>query len=1569
MSEGEERPVRVRDTTKDFLRSFSVVEYDSEDEFDELSPIPETPADQIDGGALHGDRELDLGEQIIPFKSIFSPAGAYTSTKQNFWLPKQPVVVHITAFERQELKVLNPNLYKIEVKHGDHDWVVYRRYKHFRQLHDALAIFRARYRIPFPRTGGGRERQKTLKKEWQKQESVRLPLRPDALISVENIPHRMKQLEKYLQNLLICKSYRNHPETGHRWVDHPAAAVMEARVPGQWVDRPAAVVMEAREQGRCWIDHPAAAVMEARVQGRHWVDRPSLKFFEVSHLSFVARLGDKEKEGMVNKCSGGRRISIGCCGCLQKVHFAGTWNKRWLVLKDTYLAYIRPEDGVISDVMLMDQEFKVESGMKATGAKHGVLISNLNRNLLIKCWTSRKAREWADSIQKMAARHASDFTTNNRFNSYAPTRDDSYARWFIDARSYFEAVAEALEKAKEEIYITDWWLSPEIYMKRPMVDGDHWRLDVILARKASQGVRVFILLYKEIEVALMIKSIYSKQILMGKHENIKAENIKVYTNTTIHPDGQAENIKAENIKVYTNTTIHLHGQAENIKVYTNTTIHPDGQADNIKAENIKVYTNTTIHPDGQAENIKVYTNTTIHPDGQAENIKVFTNTTIHPDGQAENIKVLRHPDHIPGKGVLLWAHHEKLVAIDQQIAFVGGIDLCYGRWDDAQHRLTDMGSILLNSPPSPAAVSSVSTRREESQVTDLTELAEDLRSVDSPASLRTAPSNVAPSKNSPAMSKTSAAAATAATPAAVAAAGKALLGVSSHDVDIKVVPPSPQQRAGESSDTGEEMRPTPGDGGDIIVPQEASSHVFAQVVLNSGEATETDGGGKGVGESSTEGGEEGGEEARTDLSQTKSVSVDSTTSTGSGKRHLWGEGGRSKLLKLKIPSQSSTEAETPKQTPKPDSSSPPTDEVDRLRIDAHPGINPSNNGHLRSSSETSNVSKTSECELITKEEAPRPLSQSPPPSAQSNASGGGGRDGLDFKGAASVMKVLKRKGRHEENNNQGQGGGGSQAPVSSDSLARRRWRMVFNVRKFESSVRRSQSPERIPVELLLPPSSDKKKKHGSQSFYHKMENKFRGDHRGSFDLGRMEMKKMYDEGETGVYRTHSEQDILERGLQEATRLWIGKDYVNFIHKDFVGLENPFEDFIDRTQTPRMPWHDIGAMVYGKAARDVSRHFISRWNFTKLNKYKRRTFFPLLLPKNYPKMHIPQTIKDLTYNVETQVLRSLCGWSSGIGTVEKSIQEAYEFCIESAKNYIYIENQFFITQVEDFSTVSNCIGTALYKRILRAHRNGEDFKVYVMMPLLPAFEGEFGTTSGVAIEAITHWNFASICRGENSLIERLARSEVPEPQKYIVFGGLRTWDKLNGKLVSELIYIHSKLMIVDDNTIILGSANINDRSMLGKRDSEMAIVFRDKQREKIHLNGVILEPGPFASSMRHTLFREHLGLVEGREGGVDLRDISTDAFYKNVWIRQAAINTSIYDEVFRCLPTDWVMNFQQLREYNATPNLASTNSEEALTQLAKVKGHLVLMPLHFLKDESLTPKMGQKEALLPAYLWT
>lgn len=57
-------------------------------------------------------------------------------------------------------------------------------------------------------------------------------------------------------------------------------------------------------------------------------------------------------------------------------------------------------------------------------------------------------------------------------------------RRFVDGSTYFEAIADALDKAKEEIFIADWWLSPELYMKRPVIQGEIWRLDYILKRKA-----------------------------------------------------------------------------------------------------------------------------------------------------------------------------------------------------------------------------------------------------------------------------------------------------------------------------------------------------------------------------------------------------------------------------------------------------------------------------------------------------------------------------------------------------------------------------------------------------------------------------------------------------------------------------------------------------------------------------------------------------------------------------------------------------------------------------------------------------------------------------------------------------------------------------------------------------------------------------------------------------------------------------------------------------------------------------------------------------------------------------
>lgn len=56
----------------------------------------------------------------------------------------------------------------------------------------------------------------------------------------------------------------------------------------------------------------------------------------------------------------------------------------------------------------------------------------------------------------------------------------------------------------------------------------------------------------------------------------------------------------------------------------------------------------------------------------------------------DNIKVYRHPN---GAIPLLWSHHEKMVVIDQEIGFMGGLDICYGRWDNGNHLLKDPGNL------------------------------------------------------------------------------------------------------------------------------------------------------------------------------------------------------------------------------------------------------------------------------------------------------------------------------------------------------------------------------------------------------------------------------------------------------------------------------------------------------------------------------------------------------------------------------------------------------------------------------------------------------------------------------------------------------------------------------------------------------------------------------------------------------------------------------------------------------------------------------------------------------------
>uniref|UniRef100_A0A8C0RTM4 Phospholipase n=2 Tax=Canis lupus TaxID=9612 RepID=A0A8C0RTM4_CANLF len=834
------------------------------------------------------------------------------------------------------------------------------------------------------------------------------------------------------------------------------------------------------------------------------------EFLDISQLSFIHDLGPKGIEGMIMKRSGGHRIpGLNCCGQGRACY---RWSKRWLIVKDSFLLYMKPDSGAIAFVLLVDKEFKIKVGKKETETKYGLRIDNLSRTLILKCNSYRHARWWGGAIEEFIQKHGTNFLKDHRFGSYAAVQENTLAKWYVNAKGYFEDVANAMEEAEEEIFITDWWLSPEIFLKRPVVEGNRWRLDCILKRKAQQGVRIFVMLYKEVELALGINSEYSKRTLMR----------------------------------------------------------------------------------------------------------------LHP-----NIKVMRHPDHV-SSSVYLWAHHEKIVVIDQSVAFVGGIDLAYGRWDDNEHRLTDVGS-------------------------------------------------------------------------------------------VKRVTGGPSSLGSFTAETTESME----------------------------------------------------------------------------------------SLSLKNEKESSKNVPTSKSV----------DDMD---------------SKLKGIGKSRKFSKF------------------------------------------SLYRQLHRHHLHNVD---------SISSIGSASNT--------------SSLRSLQ---------------------------------------------------------TGMGELHGE-----------TRFWHGKDYCNFVFKDWVQLDKPFADFIDRYSTPRMPWHDIASAVHGKAARDVARHFIQRWNFTKIMKSKYRSLsYPFLLPKSQTTAHELKYQVPGSVHANVQLLRSAADWSAGIKYHEESIHTAYINVIENSKHYIYIENQFFISCADD-KVVFNKIGDAIAQRILKAHREGQRYRVYVVIPLLPGFEGDISTGGGNALQAIMHFNYRTMCRGENSILGQLKAKLGNQWINYISFCGLRTHAELEGNLVTELIYVHSKLLIADDNTVIIGSANINDRSMLGRRDSEMAVLVQDTETVPSVMDGQAYPAGRFARGLRLQCFRVVLGYLS--DPSENIQDPVSDKFFKEVWVATAARNATIYDKVFRCLPNDEVHNLIQLRDFITKPILAREDPIRAEEELKKIRGFLVQFPFYFLSEESLLPSVGTKEAMVPTEVWT
>lgn len=234
---------------------------------------------------------------------------------------------------------------------------------------------------------------------------------------------------------------------------------------------------------------------------------------------------------------------------------------------------------------MFDHTLRVRVGIHYTGEKYGIVLYTSSRRLKIKVRDSYELADWIEGIADSIAK--SPYCKKNRFSSFSPIRSKNWCKAYINAHEYYKDLALDLEKAKSEIYITDWWLSPEVYLVRPikrvkitLPDGSEeyrldtkWRLDQILKRRAEAGVKIFILLYREFEQALPNKSAYSQQVL----QNMIEDN--------------------------------------------------------------------------------------------------------------DNIEIIRHP----GNLIFLWSHHEKTVTIDQKICYMGGLDLCYGRFDLDNYPLSDPG--------------------------------------------------------------------------------------------------------------------------------------------------------------------------------------------------------------------------------------------------------------------------------------------------------------------------------------------------------------------------------------------------------------------------------------------------------------------------------------------------------------------------------------------------------------------------------------------------------------------------------------------------------------------------------------------------------------------------------------------------------------------------------------------------------------------------------------------------------------------------------------------------------------
>nr|GMD43767.1 phospholipase D zeta 1-like isoform X2 [Ipomoea batatas] len=108
----------------------------------------------------------------------------------------------------------------------------------------------------------------------------------------------------------------------------------------------------------------------------------------------------------------------------------------------------------------------------------------------------------------------------------------------------------------------------------------------------------------------------------------------------------------------------------------------------------------------------------------------------------------------------------------------------------------------------------------------------------------------------------------------------------------------------------------------------------------------------------------------------------------------------------------------------------------------------------------------------------------------------------------------------------------------------------------------------------------------------------------------------------------------------------------------------------------------------------------------------------------------------------------------------------------------IQNQFFISGLSGDEIIQNRVLDALYKRILLAYKENKCFRVIIVIPLLPGYQGGLDDSGAASVRAIMHWQYRTICRGQNSILHNLNALLGQKASDYISFCGLRTYGQLS-----------------------------------------------------------------------------------------------------------------------------------------------------------------------------------------------